>query len=180
MRILREETAALCIDIQERLFPHIDGHEILQHNTRILLQGLQALDIPLLVTEQYRKGLGATIAPVQEIIPHFQPIEKLAFSCCGSDDFNAELKATGKLNVIVFGIETHVCVLQTALDLLEHGYRPVIVSDCVSSRRPSDKTVALERMRGAGCTITSYESILFELCRVAGTATFKTISRLVK
>jgi nicotinamidase-related amidase len=180
MRILRGDTVAVVVDVQERLFPHIYQHGQLEHNIRTLIQGLTILDIPIVVTQQYTKGLGETIPSVKELIPDIGVIEKMSFSCCGSDDFLRTLYGLGRDNVLLLGIETHVCVMQTALDLLENGYIPIIAEDCVSSRRANDKHIAIERMRAEDAIITTSESLLFELCMVSGTEEFKKISQLVK
>ena len=180
MRILPTETAAVVIDIQERLFPHIFEHEILNHNCQILSEGLRILNIPSILTEQYSKGLGKTIPSIINRISDYNPIEKLSFSCCGSDEFKKKLKQIGKVNILIFGIEAHVCVLQTVLDLLALRYRPCVIEDCVSSRKLQDKVIAIERMRNSGAIISSFESILFELCQTAGNEQFKAISKLVK
>lgn len=180
MRIFSSETVALVVDIQEKLFPHIDKHTNLQTNCEILISGLNVLNIPIVVTEQYPKGLGSTIKSISSLIKDFDPIEKLSFSCCGEKKFLEVLNEYGKRNVLIFGIETHVCVLQTVMDLIERGYHPVVIEDCVSSRKPSDRETALKRMAREGVIITTYESILFELCEVAGTDQFKQISKLVK
>jgi nicotinamidase-related amidase len=180
MRIQQEKGIGLAIDIQDRLLPHIHQHEAMLERIGILLKGLQILGIPVLITEQYPKGLGPTNEAVRQKLKPFNPIEKMAFSCCGEDRFMRAVEEAGKRVVIICGIETHVCVLQTALDLIQEGYMPVIISDCVSSRRPLDKETALERMRQEGAIISTSESILFELVNVAGTDTFKQISKLVK
>ena len=180
MRILPEDTAALVIDIQEKLLPHIDNHQELIKNCQTLLSGLTILDIPIVITEQYPKGLGPTVTAISQLIPEFKPIEKLSFSCCGNDHFLKTLHTLGKRNISVCGIEAHVCVLQTVIDLIERGYHPVLIEDCVSSRKPSDREIALKRLARERAIITTYESILFELCQVAGTDEFKAISKLVK
>jgi len=180
MRILKENTVGLVIDVQERLLPHIEGHKELLKQTGILLEGLEVLGVEVLLTEQYRKGLGETVEEVRIHLDEFSPLEKLTFSCCDDDSFSSELESRGKKNVIICGIETHVCVMQTTIDLLEKGYQPVVVEDCTSSRRLNDKRVAIERMRQEGARITTYESILFELARISGTSQFKAISKLVK
>jgi nicotinamidase-related amidase len=180
MRILRDRTAGLVIDIQERLFPFIYGNEDLARNAGILIQGLQVLGIPILVTEQYTKGLGPTIQPVQQWFKGEQPIEKLAFSCCDDPAFMKHLKALNRKFIVITGIESHVCVLQTTIDLLEKDFIPVVVEDCISSRRINDKLMAVNRMRKLGAIITTYESVLFELLRLSGTEEFKAISKLVK
>lgn len=180
MRIDKQESIGLVIDIQERLFPHMDQKEVLLNKILTLLEGLKILEVPVLLTEQYPKGLGQTLDQVRLALENFAPVEKIAFSCCDEPAYREELSRTARKNVIICGIEAHVCVLQTVVDLLGMEYQPVVVADCVSSRNPEDKKVALERMRAEGAIITTSESILFELARVAGTATFKAISRLVK
>jgi nicotinamidase-related amidase len=180
MRITKENTSTVIIDIQERLFPHMYNREELEHNVQILMKGLKLLNIPILITEQYSKGLGKTIPTISENKGNIEPIEKISFSCCDESRFLKELNMLNKKFVILAGIETHVCVLQTVLDLIDSGFNPVLVEDCVSSRKKNDKKIAVERIRSEGGIITTYESILLELCRVAGTETFKQISGLIK
>jgi nicotinamidase-related amidase len=180
MRLEANHAVAICVDIQERLFPFINDNEALAQRCRILIKGLQAIGVPIIVTQQYTKGLGPTIAPIAEALGAFDPIEKISFSCCGNDAVEAVVLGSARHNVILFGIETHVCVLQTALDLISQGQRAYVVEDCVSSRSPNDKRIAIERMRQSGAIITTSESILFELLRVAGTEEFKAVSALVK
>jgi len=180
MRILQNETAAVVVDIQERLLPHIYQWEQTLQNCLKLIEGLQVLSVPMLVTQQYTKGLGPTDPSIVNRISGFSYIEKNTFSCCSEPAFMEKLSSPGKKSIILCGIETHVCVLQTCIDLLEDGYIPVVVEDCVSSRKPNDKLIAISRMRQEGARITTLESLLFELTRCAGTDTFKSISRLVK
>jgi nicotinamidase-related amidase len=180
MIISKDHTATLVIDIQERLFPHISEHSNLEKNVKILIQGMEILGIPILVTEQYPKGLGATIPSIVKTLTNFEPIEKISFSCCDESRFLKALTMLNKNYVIIAGVEAHVCVLQTVMDLVDSGYYPVVVEDCVSSRRKNDKEIAIARMRQEGAMITTYESILLELCRVSGNETFKKISGLIK
>lgn len=180
MRILKENTIGLFIDIQEKLFPHMHEKEQLETNLIKLALGFKILDIPFLYTEQYSKGLGFTVSPLKTALGEFAAIEKMTFSCCDEPNYINILKTSGKKIVILGGIEAHVCVLQTAIDLLHLGYQPVVIEDCVSSRKLSDKQIAIERMRQEGALITSLESVLFELTRFSGTDTFKSISKLVK
>ena len=180
MRIKRENSAGLLIDIQEKLFPHMDNKEALLRKSSILIEGLKVLDIPIVLTEQYPKGLGSTIEDLAALIDQGRPIEKIAFSCCDEPAVMQDPVMQSRKTIIIFGIEAHVCVLQTVIDLREAGYTAVVVVDCISSRNPMDKRVALARMREEGAVITSCESILFELARIAGTEEFKAISRLVK
>jgi hypothetical protein len=149
-------------------------------NSMVLIEGLKALEVPLLVTEQYRKGLGMTTPEIKNLFSPFNAMEKVSFSCCDDQGFSRTLAGTDKKIVVICGIEAHVCVLQTAIDLLESNYVPVVVADCISSRKLHDKKTALGRMGQEGVIITSCESILFELCRLAGTDQFRALSKLVK
>jgi nicotinamidase-related amidase len=180
MRILKEDTLGLIIDIQEKLLPHIHANESVLHLTTRLVEGFKILDIPILLTEQYPKGLGQTVMSLKESLDSVCPLEKITFSCCDDDNFLKNLSEIGRRNVIICGIEAHVCVLQTTIDLFAEEFQPVVVEDCVSSRNSRDKDVAIHRMRQEGAIITTSESILFELARTSGTETFKAISKLVK
>lgn len=180
MRITRENTVGLIIDFQERLFPAMHENEKLLTTTKILVEGLQQLNIPLLLTQQYTKGLGETIPEIKSVISAFEPVEKSTFSCCDEPFFTQKLSEQKAKNVIVCGIESHVCVLQTAIDLKEAGYNPIIVIDCVSSRKQESIETAKERFRFEGIMMTSMESILFELTRSSKNDSFKAISKLVK
>ena len=194
MRILREQTSALLVDVQERLFPHMYESDCLEASLPVLLKGLEVLDIPLLVTQQYTKGLGPTIPKIQEVlgwnrdIQRSDPapyvgrpyVEKIAYSCWGEPAFRDAFTALDREQVLLAGIESHICILQTAIDLKQAGYTPVVIEDCTSSRRENDKRIALQRLQAEGILISTCESILFELTREAGTDTFRAISRLVK
>ena len=180
MRVLKEDSLAVIIDIQELLFPLISEYEIIEKNTITLIKGLKELGIDIIVTQQYTKGLLPTVASIANTIGKFEHIEKMSFSCCDEAKFVEELVVKGKKYIIIAGIEAHVCVLQTVVDLIDLGYQPVIVEDCISSRNINDKKVAIERMKTEGAIITTYESLLFELLQYSGTASFKAISKLVK
>lgn len=180
MRIEKINTVGLVIDIQERLFPAMSEKESLLKNNLILIEGLQILGVNLLFTQQYTRGLGETLPELSALIENFSAIEKTTFSCYDEPSFVAALEENDVTNVIICGIESHVCVLQTAIDLKAAGYCPVVVMDCVSSRKAADKALALERFRYEGIMLASYESILFELTRGAKEPGFKQISGLVK
>lgn len=180
MRILKEESVAVIVDVQERLYPHIHDHDQLSKNLHILIEGLITLDVPIIVTEQYKKGLGETIPEISDLIKNFPHSEKLAFSCCEEPSFMELICKEAKKNVIIAGIESHICIMQTAFDLLDKGYRPVIIEDCVASRNYENKRIAINRFLQSGITVTSSESLLFELCRIAKGETFKAISKIVK
>jgi nicotinamidase-related amidase len=180
MRILKDRSALLVIDIQERVLPVIWEHEKLVKNVIMLIEGMKVLGIPIFVTEQYVKGLGPTIPEIAASLEGIERIEKSSFSCCDESRFMMDLASSGRENIIIAGIESHVCVMQTVTDLVQSGYHPVVIEDCISSRKPNDKAVALERMRSEGAIITTCEAVLFELLRYSGGETFKAVSKLVK
>ncbi len=180
MRLNKENAIGVVIDMQEKLLPHIQNHEQLLNKNLTMIHGLRALNVPIVVTQQYTKGLGNTVKPINEAIGNFSYIEKLTFSCYREPSFIKIMNRSGNRNVIITGIESHVCVLQTALDLLYNNFTPVVVTDAIGSRNSEDMKIALWRMRDIGCIMTTTESILFELCRQAGTPEFKKISNLVK
>jgi nicotinamidase-related amidase len=172
------DTLLLVVDVQERLAPAIAGHKRVEWNIRRLIDGAKALGLPVLATEQYPKGLGPT---VPELAGRLGPIPaKLTFSCCGCPETLRQLERRGVHKILVCGIEAHVCVQQTVLDLLSHGWRVYVAADAVGSRRAIDYRVALRRMDSAGATLTTTEAALFEWCEAAGTPEFREISRLAK
>lgn len=180
-RILKKDNSALLvIDIQERILPVIfEGGRVVQNSIK-LIKGFKTLNLPVYYTEQYPKGLGPTSSIVKEALESANAVEKMSFSCAGAPGLFDELKAKGVEQVVLCGIESHVCVLQTALDLIAAGFQVQIASDAVSSRREFDYNIALKRMNSNGAEITLTESVLFELLEVCGTDQFKTISKLVK
>jgi len=179
-RINLEDCIFVQVDVQERLFPFISNNEELEKNLITLVKGLQLLEVPMIINEQYKKGIGETIPSLRELTDTYPHFEKTTFSCCGQEEGLAAIKNSGKKIVILAGIETHVCVLQTALDLLEEGLQPVLVTDCVNSRKQKDKDIAIQRMIQAGVIPTTYESLLFELTLNAKHPSFKEVSKLVK
>lgn len=181
MRILVEDTMALIIDFQERLVPVINNNEQLIHNTEILIKGLEVLGIPMLVTQQYTKGIGMTVPELTVLYGEsFEYEDKITFSCAENDVILSKIEETGKKNVIVCGIEAHICVLQTVIDLIDQGYHVILVEDCIGSRKESDRVVGIKRAITEGAIPATYESILFELTRVAKTDVFKQISKLIR
>lgn len=180
MRITREKAAGLIIDVQERLLPHMRKNDVILENCQKLIKGLQILNIPTLVTQQYTRGLGDTVEPIKTLMDNFSFIEKTSFSCCDEPTFAREIEKTGKKYVLIAGIEAHVCVLQTVLDLKTAGYIPVVIENCISSRKKKDKKIALNRFMAEGVLVSTYESILFELTRTAKAEEFKAISNLIK
>jgi len=180
MKIKAEKSIFVQVDIQEKLFPHIQNNEELEKNLQILIKGLKLHEIPIIVNEQYKKGIGETINSLNELTKDYPHFEKTTFSCCGNEDGLNAIKNSERDTVILAGIETHVCVLQTALDLLEEGFKVVLVTDCVNSRKQNDKDMAIQRLIQSGAIMTTYESLLFELTVDAKHPVFKEISKLVK
>lgn len=180
LRIQRSKAGLVVVDIQERLLPAIFEHERLVQNAVRLIKGSAVLGLPLIVTEQYRKGLGSTAPEIAAAIPDFAPIEKLAFSACGAKGFISLLKKKKISEVILCGMEAHVCIMQTCLDLLVASFRVFVVADAISSRTQSNYQLGLERMRDAGAVMVSTEMVLLELLEKAGTDEFKQILAQVK
>lgn len=177
----KDQSVLVVIDIQERLCRAMDAGvlEMLTANTTILLEAAKELGVPVIATEQYVKGLGETLPVLKERLPT-AALEKMTFSCCGDAAFVAALKATGRHQVIITGMETHVCVLQTVLELREAGFTVHVVKDAVMSRHKKNWQVGVGVMVAAGAVITSTEAALFQLLKVAGTDEFKKLSKLVR
>jgi nicotinamidase-related amidase len=170
------------IDVQEKLCAAMDETVLRQltNNTGILLQSAIELAVPVIFTEQYVKGLGSTLAELKQRAPAASCYEKLTFSCCGNEAFVKQLKESGRTQIIVCGMETHVCVLQTVIELLDAGFDVHVVKDAVMSRSSDNKQTAVEAMVLAGAVPTSTEAAVFQLLKVAGTESFKKLSKLVK
>lgn len=180
MRIDLKTTVMLLVDVQERLFPHINNNTALGLRLEILLKGLGILEVPIFCNQQYTEKLGVTLPSLSSLLRSKEVYEKRAFSCCDNPDLSAVLKQSNAKTVILAGIETHVCVLQTVLDLISHGYTPVVVVDAVGSRHQHNHEIALRRMEKEGAILTTSESILFELMRTSTHPELKAISALVK
>lgn len=175
-RTLRAGDCALVvIDIQQKLLPPIFNKEQLVRNTSLLVRLAKILGIPTLLTTQYARGLGATVPEITALLDGVEPIDKVEFGCFGKDTFCSAVKSLpGNRNTMLLcGMETHICVMQTALGALEQGYLVHVASDAVGSRAESNWKVGLERMRDAGCVISSTEMMMYELLRQSGSAAFK-------
>jgi nicotinamidase-related amidase len=182
-RLHRSDCLLLVIDVQERLMPVIDQREDLERNIGRLIRGCHVLDIPTLLTEQYVKGLGQTVEPVRRALLEtygYRPIEKSCFSAWGCGELQAELRTVKKKHVLLAGVEAHVCVYQSAVDLMATGHEVTLIADAVSSRTPRNRDLAVQRLAAEGAHISSTEMALFELLVEAGTEEFRAISRLVK
>lgn len=176
----RSGAALLVIDMQEKLLTAIkDRFDILQQ-TELLIEAAKILSIPILLTEQYPKGLGGTHKQLEPHLEHVQSFEKCSFSAAGEKTFLSMLESMELRHVAIAGIEAHVCVCQTALDLKVRGYEVSVCADAVSSRKAKDRDVAIDRMKDAGITITTVEALIFELLEKSGGMEFKAILKLIK
>lgn len=183
MILTRERTALVVLDVQERLFHAMDAdhREEVMRNIKVLTTSARRLRLPILVTEQYPKGLGHTLQELVDTLgPGVEPIEKVTFSCCGVDEFRARLEAAGARHVVLTGIEAHVCVLLSALDLLGRGYRVHVAADAVTSRTQANWRLAMDQLRQAGVVVTSTETVLFQLLRQGGTDEFRELAQLIR
>jgi len=173
------DTALLVVDVQERLVPHIAGHRRVVWNVGRLIDAAKLLGLPVLATEQYPAGLGATVPELASRLGE-GVAAKLSFSCAGCPGLFEPLADRGVSRILVCGVEAHVCVQQTVLDLLSAGWRVYVAVDAIGSRFEIDYRTALARMDACGAALTTVEAALFEWCQVAGTSEFKQISRLVR
>lgn len=180
MRLHINDTIALAIDFQERLMPVMREKEKLINNSYKLIKGLEILDIPVVYTQQYTKGLGMTISELIMEDHEFEYFEKIKYSCYADESIRDYVDLINKRNIILCGVESHICVLQTALDLKEAGYNVILVTDCIDSRKEIDKEMAVKRAIQEDIYVTTYESVLFELLGGADDSKFKEISNLIK
>lgn len=175
-----EDSLLAVIDIQDRLASVMQRKDEVVKNCLHLIELATMKNIPVVVTEQYPKGLGRTVAEIQAALPAYRPVEKNAFNCCDEPSFLRELRSSGRRKVFLTGMETHICVLQTCIGLLKKGFTTHVVQDAVCSRTQENWSVGLGFMRDAGAVITCTETVLFQLLRVAGTEEFKKISQRIK
>lgn len=186
----KDQAILVVVDVQSRLLPSIDEADAAVEQMIRLIRGFRIVGAPILVTEQYPKGIGATDErirtaieagdPITKAAHPFEPIEKMSFSCMLDDPFRHALAAAGRRQVVLCGIEAHVCVYQTAMHLLEHGYHVEIVADAVSSRSPDNRAIAVARMRDEGAKITCVETAIFEMLEYCGSDPFKAWVKVIK
>lgn len=176
----RKRAALAVIDMQEAFSKIIPDFDETASRIALMVEACKLLNLPIIVTEQYPKGLGRTVKTIARHLPEgVQPIEKLSFSACGAQEFDTRLRERHVEQVILCGIEAHICVSQTAHDLLQNGYQVHLLSDAVSTRLVRNREVAINKMARAGAIISSIEMALFELCP-AGTPEFKQMQAIVK
>jgi nicotinamidase-related amidase len=180
MLIDRYQSQLLVVDMQERLAPAVDGGATVESQCGILLRAAREVAVPVIFSEQYRKGLGATLPSLLDLVEGAQIFEKMEFSCFANADLHVALTRDLSRMTIICGIEAHVCVLQTALEMAAAGRHVCVVADAVGSRRPESRAIALERMRAAGIDVVTTEMVLFEWLRSAVVPEFKPVSRLIR
>lgn len=180
MRLSPDSTVFVLVDVQGKLASLMHEKETLFENLQKAVAGVLALDIPLLWLEQNPTKMGKTIPGLRDLMEGHTPIPKMSFSACGEPAFMEALAAAGRKDVLLAGIETHVCMIQTVTDLVEQGYRVHVMADAVSSRSPMNRELGLERIRGAGAVLTSVEMALFELMRTAEHPRFRDLLKIVR
>jgi nicotinamidase-related amidase len=173
-------TVLLVIDVQEKLVRVMHERDIMVANLQKLVKGINVLGVPVIVTEQYPQGLGPTIPDIASLLTGIPAIPKTSFSCWGDIKFVREFKSLNRKQVLVSGIEGHVCVYQTVRDLAANGYETYVVTDTITSRTPENRQLSFAMMQQAGARLTGMEAVLFELLKVAEGEKFKEISRIVK
>jgi nicotinamidase-related amidase len=177
----RSKTVLVIVDLQEAFRHPINDFALVASRVSTVVRGFQILDLPIIITEQYPKGLGRTAEEVLfSLPPEFEFIEKTAFSSCGADSFMEKLRACGASQVLLGGLETHICVNQTAHDLLSENFQVHLLTDCIASRFVQDKETALRKMESSGAILSNVEMALFELMRDARHEQFKEIQTLIK
>jgi nicotinamidase-related amidase len=176
----KDEAVLVIIDIQEKLAAVMSEREKVTGNCLHLIEIAKLLHIPIVLTEQYPRGLGPTVIQIKNMLPAYEPGEKIAFSCCGQTAFLDRLSVLGRKKVILCGMETHICVLQSCVDLIGKGFSVHVASDAQCSRAKENHRIGIEFMRDAGAVITCTETVLFQLLEKAGTEEFKTISKRIR
>ncbi len=180
MKLDRSRAVLAVIDVQEAFRPAVLDFEQVARNAGVLVQGARRMGVPVLVTEQYPKGLGKTVPEVADHLDGVEPLEKVCFSAVDAPGFHSTIKGLVRDQVLLCGIESHVCVNQTADDLLAAGLEVHVATDAVSSRTEHNRELGIHKMEQSGAHLTSVETALFELLRAAGTPEFKDIQKLVR
>ena len=180
MRLERDKALLVVVDVQEAFRTAVVDFDRVAQNVATLVRSAKILDVPVLVSEQYPKGLGHTVPEIARHLDGLTPVEKLCFSAAEADAFSGALQRSGRTQMLLCGIESHVCVNQTADDLLSQGHQVHVAQDAVSSRTPENRLLGLQKMERSGAIVTSVETALFELLRAAGTPEFREVQRLIK
>lgn len=180
MRLFQENTAALLIDVQDKLVPAVYRSSETVALISRLVKCLRLLEVPIIPIRQYPRGLGDFPPEIKEALGEHTASDKITFSAWGTPEIAKRVQGLGKQDLLVFGMETHVCVLQTVSDLLDNGYNVMVVADCVSARNPYDHEIALSLAGKKGATLTTSEIVLFELLKKSGSDVFRQVSALVR
>jgi len=180
VKLERNQTVLVVIDVQSKLLPVIYDYPALVENIKKVIQGAQILGIPVVLTEQYPEGLGLTVDEIRETLSEYNPIEKMSFSCCGEENFIEKIKQLNRNKILVCGIEAHVCIYQTCMDLLSEGYEVHLLVDAISSRKKENRDLTVEKLHIGGVQITSVEMALFEILKEASVNEFRKISKIIK
>ena len=175
-----QNCSLVVIDVQGKLAQLMYGKEDLFKNVQILIKAAKILGIPIIWSQQSPKALGETVPEISQLLADNAPIDKMSFSCCGDEKFNSKLNVLNRRQLLLCGIEAHVCIYQTAVDLLAKGMDVNVIADAVSSRTMENKQIALEKMKAEGLNVSSVEMVLFELLRTAEHPWFKQIAKLIK
>jgi nicotinamidase-related amidase len=175
-----ENTVLILIDIQGKLWNVMYEKEALLENTQKLIKGIQTLGVPIILTEQNPSGLGPTLPDLAQLMPAVKPLTKFCFSCYQNQEFHDSLTSLKRKKALVCGIEAHICIYQTTLELLNNGYEVQVVADAVSSRTLRNRDIALNRMQAEGAKLTTTEMVLFEILKTAESAKFKEISKIIR
>ena len=178
--LTRENAVLVIVDVQGNLALQMHDKAMLFKNMKKVIKGFQTLEIPILWLEQNPRGLGPTIPEIAKLLSDSKPISKMTFSCCGNDSFLQALKVLDRKQVLISGIEAHICVYQTAMDLLRQGLEVTVMADAVSSRTAENKQIALHRLAAEGAAVASTEMVLFELLKTARHPQFRQVAKLVK
>lgn len=178
--LTKENTALVVVDVQDKLLPYVIGKDEVLSNIQMLIKFAHIMDIPVILTEHYPKGLGVTVPEIKEVLSEYEPKEKVIFSCWGSMDFTEKLKELGVKRLMIAGIESHICVQQTTLDAINSGYEVHVISDAVSSRNQRNLEIGLEKMRQFNAVISSTEMAMYEIMERADTKEFKEVLKLVR
>lgn len=178
--LTKENTALVVVDVQEKLLPYVIGKDEVLGNIQMLIKFAHIMDIPVILTEHYPKGLGVTVPEIKEVLSEYEPNEKVIFSCYGSLGFKEKLKELGVKRLMIAGIESHICVQQTTLDAINSGYEVHVISDAISSRTQRNLDIGIEKMRQFNAVISSTEMAMYEIMERADTKEFKEVLELVK
>ncbi len=178
--LTKEKSALVIVDVQEKLLPYVVNKERVVDNIQMLIKFADIMSIPIILTEHYPKGLGKTVPEIAEVLKNHTPFTKVIFSCCGAEGFISGLRELGVSRIMIAGIESHICVEQTTLDLMYSGFEVHVIADAISSRTTENKNIGIEKMRQFKAVISSTEMAMYEIMERADTKEFKEVLKLVK